>query len=148
MRKHREIYLHSVRISHSVFEHPYSVSNNNNKKKKTRDYPLWLLLTVLWVGLQCVIVVFPVHTHLLLEKIMHSRPHFTLKSVVTKEEGICYKEGSPPVKYFTDHSKAVLLLWIFFCLVFAMPLCASVYMWSPAGKGLTDLLALVCCVQL
>ena len=32
---------------------------------------------------------------------------------------------SPPVKYFTDRSKAVLLLWIFyvcFCLVFAMPL--------------------------
>ena len=31
--------------------------------------------------------------------------------------------------YFTDHSKAVPLLWItyvFFCLAFAMPLCASV----------------------
>ena len=25
---------------------------------------LWLFLTVLWVGLQCVIVVFPDHTHL------------------------------------------------------------------------------------
>ena len=56
---------------------------------------------------------------------------------------------SPPVKYFTDRSKAVLLLWIFcgifFCLVFAMPLCASVYMylvvtcWERAA-----LLALVC----
>ena len=55
---------------------------------------------------------------------------------------------SPPVKYFTDRSKAVLLLWIFyvlFCLVIAMPLCASVYMclvvtcWERA-----DLLALVC----
>ena len=36
---------------------------------------------------------------------------------------------SPPVKYFTDRFKAVLLLWISyvcFCLVFAMPLCASV----------------------
>ena len=47
---------------------------------------------------------------------------------------------SPPVKYFTDCSKAVLLLWIFyvfFCLVFAMPLCAFVYcaLWSPAGTG-------------
>ena len=31
---------------------------------------------------------------------------------------------SPPAKYFTDCSKAVLL----FCLLFAMPLCASVYM--------------------
>ena len=28
---------------------------------------LWLFLTVLWVGLQCVVVVFPDHTHLLLE---------------------------------------------------------------------------------
>ena len=36
-----------------------------------------------------------------------------------------------PLKYFTDRSKAVLLLWIFyvlFWLVFAMFLCASVYM--------------------
>ena len=59
------------------------------------------------------------------------------------------KFSSTPVKYFTDCSKAVLLLWIFyvffFCLVFAMSLCASVYMcfvvtcWERA-----DLLALVC----
>ena len=55
---------------------------------------------------------------------------------------------SPPVKYFTDRSKAVLLLWIFYVfvgLVFAMSLCTSVYMcfvvtcWERA-----DLLALVC----
>ena len=56
---------------------------------------------------------------------------------------------SPPVIYFTDRSKAVLLLWIFyvfflFCLVFAMSFCTSVYMcfvvtcWERA-----DLLALV-----
>ena len=37
----------------------------------------------------------------------------------------------------------VYLLWIFyvfFCLVFAMPLSASVYctLWSPVGKGLTS----------
>ena len=33
----------------------------------------------------------------------------------------------------------------FFCLVFAMPLCASVFcaLWSPAGKGLTSWLLLV-----
>ena len=58
----------------------------------------------------------------------------------------------PPVKYFTDRSRAVLLLWIicvFFCLVFAMPLYASVYMchvvtcWEKAY-----LLALVCGVLL
>ena len=38
---------------------------------------------------------------------------------------------SPPSKHFTDRSKAVLRLWIFyvfFCLVFVMPLCASVYL--------------------
>ena len=41
------------------------------------------------------------------------------------------------------------LLWVFFCLVFAMPLCASVYMclvvtcWER-----TNLLALICGVQL
>ena len=78
--------------------------------------------------------------------------------------------SNPPVNYFTDRSKAVLLLCIFcilFCLVFAMSLCASICLlclrarlficalWSPAGKGLTswlsfvvseraDLLALVC----
>ena len=33
-----------------------------------------------------------------------------------------------------------LFLFCFFCLVFAMPLCASVLcaLWSPAGKGLTS----------
>ena len=28
---------------------------------------LWLFLTVSWVGLQCVIVIFPDHTHLLFD---------------------------------------------------------------------------------
>ena len=55
---------------------------------------------------------------------------------------------SPPVKYFTDRSKAVLLLWIFYVFVLSCVcyvLCASVYMcfvvtcWERA-----DLLALVC----
>ena len=32
---------------------------------------------------------------------------------------------------------------MFFCLVFVMPLCASVYLWSPAGKGLTSWLSFV-----
>ena len=56
---------------------------------------------------------------------------------------IAFNGLSSPVNYFTDRSKAVLLLWIFY--VFAMPLCASVYMcfvvtfWERA-----DLLALVC----
>ena len=56
--------------------------------------------------------------------------------LVRRETGL-----SPPVKYFTDRSKTILLLWIFyvFCFAFAMPLCASFYcaLWSPAGKGLT-----------
>ena len=52
------------------------------------------------------------------------------------------------MKYFTDRSKAVLLLWIFYVFVlsvFVMSLCGSVYMcfvvtcWERA-----DLLALVC----
>ena len=55
---------------------------------------------------------------------------------------------SPPVKYFTDRSKAILLLWIFyvlFCLVFVMPLCASVYMCLVVTcLERADLLALVC----
>ena len=53
-----------------------------------------------------------------------------------------------PVKYFTDRSKAVLLLWIFYVFVLSCVcyvVCASVYMcfvvtyWERA-----DLLALVC----
>ena len=32
---------------------------------------------------------------------------------------------------------------MFFCLVFAMSLCASVYMWPHAGKGLTSWLSFV-----
>ena len=62
-----------------------------------------------------------------------------------------FKAGlSPPVKYFTDRSKAVLLLWVFYVFVLSCVcyvLCASVYMcfvvtcWERA-----DLLALVCAV--
>ena len=61
---------------------------------------------------------------------------------------ISYTALSPPVKYFTDRSKAVLLLWIFYVFVLSCVcyvLCASVYMcfvvtcWERA-----DLLALVC----
>ena len=34
----------------------------------TINNTLWLFLTVPWVGLQCVIVVFPDHTHLLIDE--------------------------------------------------------------------------------
>ena len=52
----------------------------------------------------------------------------------------CETGCGPPVKYFTDRSRAVLLLWIlcvFFLSVFAVPfvrlfVCA---LWSPAGRG-------------
>ena len=56
---------------------------------------------------------------------------------------------SPLVKYFTDRSKAVLLLWIVYvfvlscvCYVFVRVyfICA---LWSPAWKGLTSWLAFV-----
>ena len=56
---------------------------------------------------------------------------------------------SHPVKYFTDHSKAVLLLWLFYvfisvlcllCLCVPLFICA---LWSPVGKGLTSWLSFV-----
>ena len=56
---------------------------------------------------------------------------------------------SPPVKYFTDSSKAVFLLWIFyvfFSVLCLLCLCACLYicaLWSPAGKGLTSWLSFV-----
>ena len=50
---------------------------------------------------------------------------------------------SPPVKYFTDRSKAVLLLWIIYVIsvLFTRCLRACLFidaLWSPAGKGLTS----------
>ena len=63
--------------------------------------------------------------------------------------GWCRETGfSPPVKLFTDRSKAVLLLWIFYvfsvlcllCLCVGLFICA---LWSPAGKGLTSWLKFV-----
>ena len=66
--------------------------------------------------------------------------------------------SNPPVNYFTDRSKAVLLLWIFYIFVlscvcyvfvrvylFAMSLWASVYMcFVVTCRERTDFLALVC----
>ena len=55
----------------------------------------------------------------------------------------------PPVKYFTDRSKAVLLLWIFYVFVSVLCLlclCARLFtcaLWSPAEKGLTCWLSFV-----
>ena len=55
---------------------------------------------------------------------------------------------SPPVKYFTDRSKAVLLLWIFyvFSVLYLLCLCVCLFicaLWSPAWKGLTSWLSFV-----
>ena len=55
---------------------------------------------------------------------------------------------SPPVKYYTDRSKAVLFLWIFyvFSVLYLLCLCACLFicaLWSPAGKGLTSWLSFV-----
>ena len=50
---------------------------------------------------------------------------------------------SPPVKYFTDHSKAVLLLWIIYAISVLFLLCfrARLFidaLWSPTVKGMTS----------
>ena len=55
---------------------------------------------------------------------------------------------SPPVKYFTDPSKAVLLLWIIYVSSALFLLCFHAHLfidalWSPAGKGLTSWLSFV-----
>ena len=47
---------------------------------------------------------------------------------------------SPPVEYFTDRSKAVLLLWIFYVISVSLLLCFHVRLFidvicSPSGKG-------------
>ena len=56
----------------------------------------------------------------------------------------------PSSKYFTDPSKVVLLLWIFYLFFFSvfcvLCLCARLFicaLWSPAGKGLTSWLSFV-----
>ena len=53
-----------------------------------------------------------------------------------------------PVKYFTDRSKVVLLLWIFYVFVLSCVcyVCARLFtcaLWSPAGKGLASWLSVV-----
>ena len=55
---------------------------------------------------------------------------------------------SPPVKYFTDRSKAVLLLWIIYVISVLFLLCFRALLFidallSPAEKGLTSCLSFV-----
>ena len=66
---------------------------------------------------------------------------FTYRTVMRLKTGL-----SPPVYYFTDRSKAVLLLWIIHVISVFRLLCflASLFidaLWSPAGKGLTSSLS-------
>ena len=81
----------------------------------------------------------------------------TFHGLSIKSESLSYKTNvaisifqcfslNPPVKYFTDRSKAVLLLWIFyvFSVLCLLCLCARLFicaLWSPAGKGLTSWLS-------
>ena len=56
--------------------------------------------------------------------------------------GECWNElkQSPPVKYFYDRCRAVLLLWIIYVVsvLFLLRFCVRLFidaLWSPAGKG-------------
>ena len=49
----------------------------------------------------------------------------------------CETGSSPPVKYFTDRSKAVLLLWIIYVISVLVLLCfrARLFIGALLGKG-------------
>ena len=56
----------------------------------------------------------------------------------------------PSSEYFTDRSKAVLLLWIFLLVMLHVDVCCPsclflASLWSPAGKGLTSWLSCMLC---
>ena len=76
------------------------------------------------------------------------KPTETKVVIFTKKKISWFK---PSNKIFTDRSKAVLLLWIFYvffsvlcllCLCTRLFICA---LWSPAGKGLASWLSFVVC---
>ena len=88
-------------------------------------------------------------------EVQRCHPLHWLTAYFTNTEGTRIKPvlktsniGGPPVKYFTDRSKAILLLWIFYvfsvlcllCLCTRLFICA---LWSTAGKGLTSWLSFV-----
>ena len=75
-------------------------------------------------------------------------PLYQLVIILSSADVLCKQFGRPPVKYFTDRPKAVLLLWIFyvFSVFRLLCLCARLFMcalWSPAEKGLTSWLSFV-----
>ena len=58
--------IKSVLSGHSKMDKTKILLTNSSLMKVERMLPLcvmWFFLTVPWVGLQCVIVVFPDHTH-------------------------------------------------------------------------------------
>ena len=61
----------------------------------------------------------------------------------------CRETGlSPPVKYLTDRSKAMFLLWIIHVIsvLFLLLFCVSQFidaLWLPAGKGVTSWVSFV-----
>ena len=58
---------------------------------------------------------------------------------------IRFKPPPPPVKYLTDRSKAVLLLWIFYVFLSCVRyVFVRVCLYVLCGHLLADLLALVC----
>ena len=121
--------------------------------------PAWKGLTswLLFVVSTCEFVTFPlvswVRCGTWLYRFLIFVPVLTLIHIWTKGEVLALlNQFKSSVEYFTDCSKAVLLMLIFyffFCFVFAMALYLSVYMclvvtrWERAG-----LLALVCGVLL
>ena len=66
-----------------------------------------------------------------------------------EESKVGWRSGtglSPPVKYFTDRSKAVFLFWVFYVFFCLLRLCERLFICalrSPAGKGLTSWLSFV-----
>ena len=57
-------------------------------------------------------------------------PLYQLVIILSSADVLCKQFGRPPVKYFTDHPKAVLLLWIFyvFSVFRLLCLCARLFM--------------------
>ena len=57
-------------------------------------------------------------------------PLYQLVIILSSADVLCKQFGRPPVKYFTDRPKAVLLLWIFyvFSVFRLLCLCARLFM--------------------
>ena len=97
------------------------------------------LVDTCWERADLLAVVFVVFCHF---------PKCVLVHIRIKGEFGAVNWFKPSSKYFTDRSKAVLLLWMFYVLSILCLLCLFVRLficalWSPAGKGLTSWLSFV-----